>query len=231
MEKKQHLIDQLRGGLIVSCQAFPWEILCSVDVMVLLARAAEQGGAAAIRANGADNIAAIRKQVQLPIFGINKILPENYSKQDDIIITPSFDAACAVYYAGSDIIALDCSLRSGRGQEELKALITSLKTLPVLLMGEVSTLEEGLFAEACGVDIISTTIAGYTRYSRQIAEPDYELVEELVKYTKLPINAEGRYHTPSQVKRAFDCGAWAVTVGSAITRPEFITRQFVRELQ
>ena len=98
-------------------------------------------------------------------------------------------------------------------------------------MGEVSTLEEGLIVEEAGCQIVSTTIAGYTPYSRHIEEPDYELVSDLRKYTKLYVNAEGRYSTPEQVKKAFESGAWTVTVGSAITRPKSITEHFIREMK
>lgn len=233
MNKEQKkLIERLTGGLVVSCQAFANEPLYSVDIMVKLAIAAQQGGAAAIRASWPENISAIRKNVDLPIFGINKIMPENYNKMRDVIITPTLRAAQAIYYAGSDIIAVDATLRGGRTREDIIHLIREIKeNLDVLVMGEVSVLEEGLLAEEAGADIIATTIAGYTEYSRHIEEPDYELVEELVKNTAVPVNAEGRFHRPEQVKQAFECGAWTVTVGSAITRPHFITQQFVKGMK
>lgn len=231
-EKRKKLIEDLLGGLVVSCQAFSHEPLYGVDVMVKLAIAARQGGASAIRASWPENISAIRRHVDLPIFGINKIMPEHYDKMRDVIITPTLEAAQAVYYAGADIIAVDATLRGGRTQKDISELIRQIKdSLDVLVMGEVSTLEEGLLAEDGGADIVSTTIAGYTHYSRKSTEPDYELIEELVKSVKIPVNAEGRFHRPEQVKRAFDCGAWTVTVGSAITRPHFITEQFVKGMK
>ncbi|MCI8558569.1 MAG: N-acetylmannosamine-6-phosphate 2-epimerase [Lachnospiraceae bacterium] len=231
-EKQKKLIESLSGELVVSCQAFAHEPLYSVDIMVKLAIAAHKGGAGAIRASWPENISAIRKNVDLPIFGINKIMPEHYNKMRDVVITPTLKAAQAVYYAGADIIAVDATLRGGRTKEDIKGLLREIKeNLDVLVMGEVSTLEEGLLAEDSGADIVSTTIAGYTDYSRQLTEPDYELIEELVSKVKLPVNAEGRFHRPEQVKRAFSCGAWTVTVGSAITRPHFITEQFVKGMK
>lgn len=230
--EKQKLIEHLSGGLVVSCQAFDYEPLYGVETMVKLALAAEQGGACAIRASWPENVSAIRKAVKLPVFGINKIIPPNYNKLEDVVITPTLDAARAVFYAGSDIIAVDCTVRGGRTGDDIRALVRSIKDdMDVLLMGEVSTLEEGLAAEAWGVDVISTTIAGYTTYSRHLEEPDYELVRELVARTKVPINAEGRYQRPEQVKEAFHCGAWTVTVGSAITRPQSITKNFVSQMR
>jgi N-acylglucosamine-6-phosphate 2-epimerase len=58
--------------LVVSCQARADNPLHGPDYMAALARAAEQGGAAAIRANGAEDIAAIRAATSLPIIGILK---------------------------------------------------------------------------------------------------------------------------------------------------------------
>ena len=193
--------------------------------------AAKLGGAAAIRASWPENIRAIKKEVDLPIFGINKIMPEVYDKFRDVIITPTLSSARAVAEAGADIVAVDCTLRQGRTPEMIQALLQEYKAgLDVLIMAEISTAEEGRIAAAGGADILSTTIAGYTPYSRQLDEPDYRLIEELAETTTLPINAEGRFHRPEQVVQAFKTGAWTVTVGSAITRPHCITQEFIRAI-
>ena len=68
----EQFIAQVRNGLIVSCQALPNEPLYGADIMVRMALAALQGGAVGIRANGADDIRAIRNVVPLPIIGIYK---------------------------------------------------------------------------------------------------------------------------------------------------------------
>ena len=67
------LIDQLQGGLVVSCQAFDYEPFYGADFMAKMAVSAKLGGAAAIRASWPENIRAIKKDVDLPVFGINKI--------------------------------------------------------------------------------------------------------------------------------------------------------------
>ena len=69
MNPMYNVIESLSGKLIVSCQALPDEPLYSPIYMSAMARAAALGGAAGIRANGADNIAAIRAAVSLPILG------------------------------------------------------------------------------------------------------------------------------------------------------------------
>src|SRR5699024_1037314 len=125
----------------------------SVDSMVKMAVAAELGGASAIRACWPENISAIKKSVDIPIFGINKIIPPNYNKIEDVIITPTLRSALAFYYAGSDIIAVDCTIRN-RYYDDIERLITDIKkNIDVLIMGEVSTLEEGIKAASFGVDI------------------------------------------------------------------------------
>lgn len=225
----KEIIIKLAGGLIVSCQAFDYEPLYGEETIAKLAKAAEIGGAVAIRANGPSNIRAIKKNVALPIMGINKIIPPDYDKIRDAIITPSLAAATEIICEGIDIIAVDCTLRNNRQEKDIKCLIDSIREVTsVPIMGEISTLEEGILVENIGCDIVSTTIAGYTPYSRHIEEPDYKLVGELVNHLSIPVNAEGRYNTPESVGIALKIGAWAVTVGSAITRPQFITKSFVK---
>ncbi|MGN1344858.1 MAG: N-acetylmannosamine-6-phosphate 2-epimerase [Traorella sp.] len=225
-------LEKLRGGLIVSCQAFPDEPLYGDDIMVKLAIAAELGGATAIRANGPNVIRKIKEKVKIPVFGIYKLLPKNYNKMTDIIITPNIKAAKEIIEAGSDVIAVDCTLREGRTKEQIIELIKSYKAITdIPIMGEVSTLEEGYIVKEAGCEIVSTTIAGYTPYSRHISEPDYELIKELKEHTGLYVMAEGRISTPSEAKKAFESGAWAVTIGSAITRPQRITENFIKAMK
>ncbi len=224
-------LNDLNKELIVSCQAFPDEPLYGIETMLKLAKAAQLGGAKALRLNGPQTIEAIKKEVPLPIFGINKILPKDYNKKRDVIITPTLEAAKEIIDAGSDIIALDCTLRENRTKEDILSLIKSIKAISdVYIMGEVSTFEEGLIVEEAGCEIISTTISGYTEYSKEMMEPDFELIKELAQKTQCLINAEGRFHCPEDVIKAFDLGAWTVTVGSAITRPHFITKQYIEKI-
>ena len=102
--------------------------------------------------------------------------------------------------------------------------------LPVF--ADVSVLDEGFASRAeAGADALLTTLSGYTDYSPQRDEPDFALIEALAARSGLPVIAEGRINTPEMAARALDCGAWAVTVGSAITRPRWITRRFVDGLR
>ena len=224
------LINKLKNGLVVSCQAFENEALYGSDIMAKMAIAAKQGGAVGIRACWPNDIRAIKKIVDLPIVGINKIMTKDTDIYEDIIITPDFESAKAVYDAGADIIAIDGTNRKREGIS-LEELIHKIKTeLNVLVMADISTLEEGINAAKYGADIISTTLSGYTKYSPQSKEPDFQLIKDLSEKIDKPINAEGRYWEPAQMIKAFEMGAWMITIGGAITRPAQITERFVDEL-
>ena len=78
-------VENLKGKLIVSCQALPDEPLHSSFIMGRMALAAKQGGASGIRANTKEDIKEIRSQVDLPVIGIVK---RDYD-DSDIYITPT----------------------------------------------------------------------------------------------------------------------------------------------
>jgi N-acylglucosamine-6-phosphate 2-epimerase len=220
-------VNQVRGGLIVSCQALPDEPLYGAENMARMALAAKLGGARAIRANTPVDIAAIRTAVELPIIGLYKDDIPGYP----VYITPTLDHARQVAEAGADIIAIDATARPRPEPGSLADFIATIHDqtgCPVL--ADISTLAEGLAAAAAGADLISTTMSGYTAYSPQEAEPDLTLVQELAAAVEIPVLAEGRYRLPEQVHQAVAAGALAVVVGGAITRPQEITRWFVAAL-
>jgi N-acylglucosamine-6-phosphate 2-epimerase len=220
--RMQKFVQQVKGDLIVSCQALPGEALFGSDIMARMAKSAEDGGARAIRANSPEDVAAIRKGTQLFIIGLYKeVLPET-----PVIITPTLKHALAIGKAGADIIAIDATDRPhpfGRLADYISAIHDQTDCL---VMADISTVEEAVAAEKFGADMVSTTLAGYTPYSRQTAGPDLEIVKEAAKQCKGPVLAEGRYSTPEEVKAALANGALAVVVGGAVTRPWQITKRF-----
>ena len=222
----QSTIHRLKGGLIVSCQAAEGTPLHGPTFMAAMARAAEIGGAVGIRANGPADIKAIKEAVCIPIIGIHKIRHPGYEPY----ITPTLQAAKEIAGAGADIIAVDATLRLHPMELSAADLIAEIKTLALPVMADISTLEEGIAAAGAGADIIATTMSGYTSYSRQSDQPDFALVEELAQAIKIPIIAEGKIRTPEQARKAIDLGAYAVVVGTAITRPDVITGRFVNAL-
>lgn len=224
-------MDNLRTlakGLIVSCQAKPGSPLRHPQVMAAMAQAAEAGGAVGIRANGAEDIAAIRALVKLPIIGINKIDHAGY----EVFITPTLAAARQVAAAGADIIAMDATLRPRPdGLSAAEAIRLYQKELGLPVMADISTLEEGLAAAEAGADIVATTLSGYTPYSPQQEPPDYTLIAELAARIRVPIIAEGRFASPAEARRALDLGALAVVVGTAITAVDWVTQRYVTALR
>ncbi len=82
-------------------------------------------------------------------------------------------------------------------------------------------------AQEAGVDMVSSTLSGYTEYSPHLEGPDLELVKRLSKNLTIPLVAEGRIHTPEQAAAVLRSGAFAVVVGGAITRPLEITKRFI----
>ncbi len=224
-EKLPGLLAQLRGGLIVSCQAEVGEPLYGSSHMAAMAVAAAQSGAVGIRANYPQDIAAIRKVVKLPIIGIYKIDIPGYA----VRVTPSLESAIAVARAGADIIAIDCTFRphpDGLSRKEHIRLIHAQTYCPV--MADISTYEEGLEAQEVGADLVATTLSGYASDTPPPEAPDFELLHRLVSDLSVPVVAEGRIAIPEQAAEAIHLGAFAVVVGSAITRPAWITARFVK---
>ncbi len=222
------LIESLRGKLIVSCQATPEEPLHGPLFMAAMARAAVVGGAAGIRANGAADIAAIRADVSLPIIGINKRKVAGF----EVFITPDYEDARQIVEAGAHLVALDGTAGPRPGGASLADIITRIHSeLNVPVMADCSSVEDGLYAEAAGADIVATTLSGYTSHGRPaLPGPDLDFIAELVGRVKKPVIAEGRFYDPAQVTEAFRRGVLAVVIGGAITRPQEITRRFVAAL-
>lgn len=224
---KEKLLKEIKGKLIVSCQALEGEPLYIEDssVMPLMARAAKQAGAAAIRTNGVRDVIGIKEETNLPIIGIIKKGYEGYEQY----ITVTMDEIDQLVQAGADIIAMDCTLRERVDGRSVSEFIQTIKEKypQIILMADISNLEEGINAWKAGIDMVGTTLSGYTEYTLKLEEPDFKLIEDLVKNIDIPIIAEGRIHTPEQATKALDLGAHAVVVGGAITRPLEIATRFV----
>ncbi|MDQ3179761.1 MAG: N-acetylmannosamine-6-phosphate 2-epimerase [Acidobacteriota bacterium] len=223
--KIQNLKSKIQNGLIVSCQAPANSPLCKPEIIAALAECAEQNDAIGVRIDSPEHIRAVRQTVKVPILGIYKIVFE----QSEVYITPTFDSAGELAAAGADLIALDATRRArpdGEKIEDIVARIHSDLNLPV--MADVALLEEGLYAtETLGVDVVSTTLSGYTAETKHLIKPDFELVENLAKRLSVPVICEGRLRSIDDVRRAFDCGAFAVVVGGAITGIDRLVSDFV----
>lgn len=216
------VIEAIRGGVIISCQAYPGQPTFGAHIMAAFALAARQGGAVGIRANTPVDVRAVKEAAGLPVIGIWK---RESLDQFGIIITPTFEDARDLAEAGAEIIALDATQRKRPGGVTVEQLVRRIKTeLGVLVMADCYGLEDAVRAEAAGADIVAPTLSSAEELGPY--EPDFELLRQMVAAVKIPVIAEGRYWEPEQVSRAFEIGALSVVIGSAVTRPWLVTERF-----
>lgn len=223
------LLTPLQGGLIVSCQAYPGEPMRDSRTMAQVAASVEVGGALAVRAQGTDDIAAVKAAVDVPVIGIWK------DGDEGVFITPTLAHARAVLEAGADVLALDGTTRPRPDGLDLVTTVQAIREDygDVPIMADCDSVNSALEALDAGVDLIGTTLAGYTGARPQTIGPDLPFIGELIAAlpTGTPIAAEGRVHTPDQAREVIDCGAFCVVVGTAITHPTTIARWFADAAQ
>ncbi|CCJ85917.1 N-acetylmannosamine-6-phosphate 2-epimerase [Cronobacter dublinensis] len=224
------MLEQIKGKLVVSCQALENEPLHSPFIMGRMALAAAQGGAAGIRANSVADIAAIKQQVTLPVIGIIK---RDYPGSE-VFITATMREVTELMRAAPEMIALDATARARPDGETLEQLVRRIRRdFPeVLLMADISDVDEAVAADALGFDCVGTTLYGYTAPTRghRLPENDFALLKDVLAAVALPVIAEGNVDTPERAARCLSLGAHAVVVGGAITRPQQITRRFTDAL-
>ncbi|MGN0534779.1 MAG: N-acetylmannosamine-6-phosphate 2-epimerase [Eubacterium sp.] len=223
------ILEQIKGKLIVSCQALETEPLYDSYIMAKMAWAAYLGGAAGIRCNTVKDIKAIKETVDLPVIAIIKqVYPDS-----EVYITPTMKEVDALAELGCEIIAIDATNRVRPGGETLESFFTKVreKYPNQLFMADTSCFDEGKRAEELGFNLIGTTMAGYTPYTKGTPLPDFNLMERYVKELHSPIIAEGGIWVPEELKKAMDIGVHAAVVGTAITRPMDITKRFVNAIK
>jgi predicted NBD/HSP70 family sugar kinase/putative N-acetylmannosamine-6-phosphate epimerase len=222
--------DRLKGALVVSCQAAPGSPLDDTETIRRMALVALENGAGGLRVNSAEHVAAIRRDTNVPIIGIQK----RY-RNGQLFITPDFDSAAALAAAGASIVALDCTRRANgsawSSQVSWQSLLERIhRELNLPVMADVATLDEARAAAAAGADFVGTTLNGYTEETRGVRSFDWSLLAAMAEQIPVPIVAEGHISQPEEAQRALSTGAWCVVVGSAITRPGTITARFVHAM-
>lgn len=221
------LLEKIRGKIIVSVQAMPDEPLYDEVCMRAMMASVVNGGASALRVAGARDVKNA-KTFGLPVIGLTKPdkLPANW--KEVVYITPTLKEINELIEANADIIAFDGTSRTRPEGCTLNDIIKRIHEAGKLAMADIATLDEGINCAKLGADILSTTLSGYTKESESdLTTPDYDLLEQLVKSTNIPVILEGRIWLPEEVKKAFNLGAFSVVIGSAITRPQLITKRFV----
>lgn len=216
------ILEQFRGRLVVSAQAYPGEPMRDPGTMARVAQAAVLGGAAGIRAQGLEDIRLIAQTVEVPVVGLWK------DGHDGVFITPTLRHAVAVAQAGAHVVALDGTRRDRPDGLTLAQTVAGLRAeSDALVMADCGSLDDALAAADAGVDVIGTTLAGYTGERPRTVGPDFELLDALLARLDLPVVVEGRVHTPAQAAEAMARGAFSVVVGTAITHPTTLTSWFV----
>lgn len=216
------ILRQLQGGLIVSCQAYPGEPMLDPRTMAQIARAAVAGGAVGIRGKGLDDLRQMTAVLDVPVIGLVKVGGEG------VYITPTLDDCLAVAQTGAHIVALDGTRRPRPDGRTLTQTVAGLRRAypDVLVMADCGSLGDAEEAVAAGVDVLGTTLAGYTGERPRTEGPDWEVVDQIVGLDARPVFVEGRVHSPEQAGEAMRRGAHAVVVGTAITHPTTLTRWF-----
>ncbi|MFH8136264.1 N-acetylmannosamine-6-phosphate 2-epimerase [Pantoea osteomyelitidis] len=221
---------QIKGKLIVSCQALENEPLHSPYIMSRMAVAAVEGGAAAIRANSLIDVQKIMDTVDLPVIAIFK---RDYAGSD-VFITATLQEVDELMVASPQMIALDATMHTRPGDLQLPELVAAIRERypDLLLMADIATVEEARHAALLGFDCVGTTLHGYTceTKGRNLADEDFRILQEVIEAVKIPVIAEGNVATPEMAARCLALGSHAVVVGGAITRPQQITRRFVNAM-
>lgn len=221
------IFNKIKLKLIVSCQALEGEPLHSSFIMGRMALAATQAGAGGIRANTVSDIKEIKKNTNLPIIGIIK---RNYG-DCNVYITPTIKEVDELIMEGVDIIAIDSTKRLRPDNVKLEYFVKNIKEKypKQIIMGDISNVDEAIYAEKIGIDIIGTTLCGYTEYTK--GDKPLDTLREVLKSVKIPVIGEGNLDTPQKAKEAIEMGALAVVVGGAITRPKQIAEKFIKAIE
>jgi len=216
----------LKGGLVVSCQVPDGTPIDTPEFIAAQAQTVIQAGAVGIRAQGVSNVGAVARLVDLPIIGLVK----KYREGCSVYITPDIEDVLKLEEAGATIVAIDATARMRPNGISLSTFITQLRTqsqIPIL--ADVDTVEAAIIAQSLGCEAVATTLSGYTEVVAPKL-PNIKLIEELSKKMEIPIIAEGGFNSSTDLRQAFNAGAWSVCIGTAITNPYLLTRGFVEAI-
>ena len=225
--RKKEILEKMKGGLIVSCQVQHDDPIYTDDMVVKMAEAARWGGAVGIRTNSPEQIKAIKQAVpELSMIGLWKV----WHDDTDVFITPTMKEVRAIWEAGAEIIALDCTAQTTHEGTQAWDLIKDVKKeIPeAIVFADVSNYEEAKRAIENGADIVAPTLYGYTKETAHIEGPDMRMFAKMCRDFKddAYVMMEGHIYTPEDAMKCIFLGAHSVVVGSAITRPHLTTKRF-----
>lgn len=207
--------------LIVSVQASEGAAVDHPATLAAMALTSAQQGVKLLRAQGVENIRAIRAATGLPTIGLIKRTYEG----SPVYITPTAAEVQTLLDEGCEIIALDGTPRTRPGGELLRDLIAMIHRAGRLAMADCDRIESVRYSHEAGADLVGTTLAGYTEESVATVGPDFDLLREALKLSPKVI-AEGRFSRPEEAQLARRIGAMGVVIGGAINDPLKQTRVF-----
>jgi N-acylglucosamine-6-phosphate 2-epimerase len=215
------VLEKLRGGLIVSVQAWDGSAIDRPDVLTAMADCAVRNGAAGIRARGIDCLHAMHAAVRVPLIGLVKVAYDGF----EAYITPTLADARAVAATGADVVAFDATDRARPDGSTLVEMVHAIASAGRVAMADCATFDDARRAVEAGAQIVATTLSGYTRDTAGRTLPDLKLVERMATLHTFVV-CEGGVHEPEQLRAALDGGADAVVVGTAITNVDWLVRRF-----
>lgn len=227
------ILNKIKNNIIISVQAQSDEPLYDENCMLAMMKSVVNGGAAGLRVANVRDVKNAKENFNVPIIGITKphIIPQNYKEL--VYITPTVKDCVDLIEAGADIIAFDATIRkniTSENNSSLNEIISTIKNANKLTMADIATFEEAKIAYEKGVDIISTTLSGYTVESENSSpkdKPDFELLQKITSNFDIPVILEGKIWEPNDVKKAFELQAFSVVIGSSVTRPQLIVKRFI----
>ncbi len=214
-------LERLQGGLIVSVQAWSGSAIDEPEVLAAMAVAAAASGAVGVRMQGMANLRAARVRLTVPMIGLIKAEHHGFAPY----ITPTIAAVREVAACGVEIVAFDATGRARPDGSSVEAIVAAIHAAGALAMADCATAGDALAAMAAGADILATTLCGYTDETRGMALPALPLVRELAELDAFVV-CEGGIHRPEELAAAFDAGADAVVVGTAITNTDWLVGEF-----
>ncbi len=217
------ILESLKKSLIVSCQAPQDSPLYEPKIIATIAQACVNHGIKALRIDTPAHVKAVKEKMpEIPIIGLWK----QQNLGSNVYITPRFQDAKAIAEAGAEIIAIDATQRQRPNGENVSEIINQIHQIDKLVMADIDTLENAIFAAEAGADIIGTTLYGYTEETKHLSPPGYFLLENMVTKLNVPIICEGGIATPEMAQKALELGAYAVVVGTAITGIDILIKSF-----
>ena len=230
---KQEVLEKIKNNIIISVQAQSDEPLYDENCMLAMMKSVINGGAKGLRVANVRDVKNAKENFDVPIIGITKphIIPQNYKEL--VYITPTVRDCVDLIDSGADIVAFDATVRKKETNENnssIDEIITTIKNANKLAMADIATFEEAQMAYEKGVDIISTTLSGYTVETENISpkdKPDFELLQKITSNLNVPVILEGKIWEPNDVKKAFELQAFSVVIGSSVTRPQLIVKRFI----